>query len=162
MWRGPGPSEQSYARLSPPSSGEPHLCHKTPFAGSRNPSSGSWALAPVILGARGRLAAIDDDGLAREERRLAGQKHNGIGNLLRGCRPLNRQGRQIACLPLSAAAETIEHFGLDRTWGNCIDPHAGPGAFQGCRFGQTFHRVFAGRINSSSRRINFAGPAIGP
>ena len=43
----------------------------------------------------GRLSTIDDNGLPRQKRRLAGQKHYGIGDLLRGGCPLNRQARRV-------------------------------------------------------------------
>ena len=57
----------------------------------------------------GRLSTIDDNGLPRQKRRLAGQKHYGIGDLLRGGCPLNRQARRvdpnagIPCITLGTA-----------------------------------------------------------
>src|SRR6476660_3137230 len=78
----------------------------------------------------GGLAAIDDDGLPCEKRRLTRQKQDGVSDLLGRRRPLDWHGIEEVRLPHAASSEAIEHLCLHRARRHGIDAHAARRPFQ--------------------------------
>jgi hypothetical protein len=104
----------------------------------------------------GSFAPIDNDGLAGEVRRLAGEEQDRVGYLLRGGRALDRHGVEEGGRRLAVAGESVEHFGLDRPGRNGIDAHAARSALERRGLGQAFDRVLARGIDRSVWRSDLA------
>src|ERR1700676_270601 len=106
---------------------------------------------------RGGFAAVDPDDLAGDEGRFVrSEEHDSVGDLFRLRTAFKRYGSIERRFFVGGPGQTIEHRGLGRTRGDCIDPDARRSGFESGGFRETFHRVLACGVEREIRRTALA------
>src|SRR4051812_39950563 len=99
------------------------------------------------LRSTGRLAAVDADDLAGDERRFVGsEKDDRIGDFIGPCAAFERYRRQEGGLLVLRLSQTREHFSLDRSGRDSIDAYAEGGGLEGRDFGEALHRMLTAGV----------------
>src|ERR1700730_7871144 len=100
---------------------------------------------------------VDPDDLAGDEGRFVrSEEHDSVGDLFRLRTAFKRYGSIERRFFVGGPGQTIEHRGLGRTRGDCIDADARRSGFESGGFRETFHRVLACGVEREIRRTALA------